>query len=229
VARPGGRRDNRSMSADEAVDPGFTIFDETVGARGRALDVPRLVGSAVSILHRAAGRDLTIVIALQVLSGVILAVEVLAGRDVLQGLLDADRTNGSISDFAVPLVALGVAGLLAGVVNAVMRHEQHLLGELTARYVQSRLHDVACAVELEELERPAFHDRLARAQQSLWRPVNLVFALAALASAVVSLCAMLITIAAIEPWLLGLVVLAVVPRCWPRRARATRTTSSRAG
>jgi hypothetical protein len=54
-----------------------------------------------------------------------------------------------------------MAGL--GFLSALGREHREILAELAARHAQSQIIDVACAVELEAYDTPAFHDRLVRA------------------------------------------------------------------
>ena len=54
-----------------------------------------------------------------------------------------------------------MAGL--GFLAALGREHREILAELASRHAQSQIIDVACAVELEAYDTPAFHDRLVRA------------------------------------------------------------------
>jgi ATP-binding cassette subfamily B protein len=87
-----------------------------------------------------------------------------------------------------------------------------VLSELVARYAQRRILDVTCAVELEAFDTPGFHDQLQRASMSApFRPYQLVQGLVSLAGAVLGIAGVCLALAALEPLVVPLTLLAGVP------------------
>jgi len=196
-----------------------TIFE--VGAAGshRPLrDLPRLVAGAVRIMWAAGRWQLSLTIALQVLSGIGLVAAVVLGRDLVNAILAADRSGGTLTD-VLPDV-LGLAALLAllGLGTAIQQSQRQLLSELVTRYAQGRILDIACRVELDAYERPGFHDRLARAQLGLHRAHQTVFSLVMLGGSVAQSIGSLVALLAVQPALAPLVVVAVLP-AWVAASR----------
>jgi ATP-binding cassette, subfamily B, bacterial len=71
---------------------------------------------------------------------------------------------------------------------------------------------VACAVELEAYETPAFHDRLVRAAGGgQFRPWQVVEGLTGLAGAAIGIGGIILALLALQPWVVPLVLSAAVP------------------
>jgi ATP-binding cassette, subfamily B, bacterial len=176
--------------------------------------LPSLTGDALRLVWAAGPRELLVSIALKVTGGLGLAVVVLLGRGVLAGVLAADQTGTSASTAMVlpRLVALTAIIATLGFTAALGREVSTLLGTRTQRHTQGRIIDVACAVELEAYEIPAFHDRLLRASLGgQARPMQLVDGLLGLLGASVGILGVTGALLALEPWLVPLVPLAAVP------------------
>ena len=201
------------MSADDDGDAPSapTIFDIAHGGSRPLRELPGLVAGALRIMWAAGRWQLTATIVLQVLSGIGLLAAVVLGRDLVNAILDADRTGGTLSD-VLPEV-LGLAALLAalGLGAALQQAYRQLLSELVTRYAQGRILDIACRVELEAYERPAFHDRLARAQLGLHRSHQTVFSLVMLGGSVAQAIGSLVALIAVQPALAPLVLVAILP------------------
>jgi ATP-binding cassette, subfamily B, bacterial len=103
-----------------------------------------------------------------------------------------------------------MAGL--GFLSALGREHREILAELASRHAQSQIIDVACAVELEAYETPAFHDRLVRAAGGgQFRPWQVVEGLTGLAGAAIGIGGITLALLALQPWLVPLVLSAAVP------------------
>jgi ATP-binding cassette, subfamily B, bacterial len=108
-------------------------------------------------------------------------------------------------------VLTGIIAIL-GFAAALGRETSTLLGTRTQRHAQGRIIDVACAVELEAYEAPAFHDRLLRASLGgQARPMQLVDGLLGLLGATIGILGVTAALLALQPWLVPLVLLAAVP------------------
>ncbi|MGH9281596.1 MAG: ABC transporter ATP-binding protein, partial [Acidimicrobiales bacterium] len=151
-------------------------------------------------------------IALQVDSALGVVAQVLVGRHVLETILTADRLDRAASSVVPGLVALlGVTSVLH-FAAAARNHLQTLLTELTLRYSQGRILDVAAVVDLEAFENPEFHDCLQRAQVGAnSRPWMMTSNVVSLIGAVVGVAGLMVALAVIQPILLPLVLLAYVP------------------
>jgi hypothetical protein len=127
--------------------------------------LPRLTGEALALVWAAGRRELLVSVALKLTGGLGLAIVLLLGRGVLAGVLDANQTGTSPSTAGVLPRLVVLTGIIAilGFAAALGRETSTLLGTRTQRHAQGRIIDVACAVELEAYEAPAFHDRLLRA------------------------------------------------------------------
>ena len=174
--------------------------------------LPGLVRHAFVLVWQAARRELKLTLALQVLSGVGVVVQVLVGRHVLEAILAADDRNLSASTVVPSLIALlGVTAVLsfAGTARSQL---QSLLTELTLRHAQGRVLDVATAVDLEAFENPNFHDCLQRAQAGASsRPAMMTMNLANMAGSTIGVVGLMVALVALHPILLPLVLLAYVP------------------
>jgi ABC-type multidrug transport system fused ATPase/permease subunit len=194
------------------VGEGVTIYDvQRFGSDRSRRELPRIVAGALRLTWAAGRRELLTVLVLEALAAVGLAALVLLGRDVLTGVLDADRDGTGWESLVPDIVALGVLSTLLTVGQAFVNREHQLLGELTAGHAQARILDIACAVELSAFDHPAFHDRVARAQAAAFRAQQVVHGVVGLTQSVAGVAGSLLALAALQPLLLPLAVLAVVP------------------
>jgi ATP-binding cassette subfamily B protein len=169
--------------------------------------LPKLARDGMRILWDAGRRDLLVSSSLQLFGAAGIAVQLLIGRRALDTLLGAQ----SISETIPWVVAVGGVTALLTFASAVQRERQQILGELAARQVEQRLLDVAAAVELEAFETPGFHNRLARVRTQSHQPLNLVYGLSGLVSAVVGVLSVLVALLAIEPTLVPLLLIVLLP------------------
>jgi ATP-binding cassette subfamily B protein len=121
--------------------------------------------------------------------------------------------GGAGAELVLPRLLL-LTAVMAGLsfLSAIGREHREILAELASRYAQSQIIDVACAVELEAYETPAFHDRLVRAAGGgQFRPWQVVEGLTGLAGALVGIAGVTLALLALQPWLVPLVLAAGVP------------------
>ncbi|MFY9930647.1 MAG: hypothetical protein WAK82_21860, partial [Streptosporangiaceae bacterium] len=157
---------------------GPTIYEVNNRGEGRSVrDLPRLVTAGVAITWQAGRRELIIITALEVLSGVGVAAEVIVGRRVLEALLATQHTSAGLATVWPSALLLGAITAVLGLAGAVLREQQRLLSELTSRYAQDQILDVTCAVELAAFDEHGFHDRVARAQAGVMRAPEMVIGL----------------------------------------------------
>jgi ATP-binding cassette subfamily B protein len=170
--------------------------------------LPALVAAAVRMAWAAAPRELLLVFGLQAVGGLGLVAPILAGRELLARVVATGGFEGVLLPGAAVLLLLGVTNL-AGVIAA---GRDDILSELLNRHATRRILEVAGEVDLEEFERPAFHNRLERASTSAaLRPYQLAQGLGGLAQALLGAAGVAVALAAIEPLLLPVTVVAAVP------------------
>jgi len=174
----------------------------------------------VRIVWAAARRPLLLVVALELVQAVGLAGVLLSGQRAFAAVLEAERTGGAAAELLPNAVPVLLALVALGVTGALIEHQRHLMTELTARYAQGRVLDVACAVELAAFDDPRFHDQVARAQASVFRAPEVVFALVGLLGAAAGAIGALAALLAIEPLIAPLAALAIVPAALTASPRA---------
>jgi ATP-binding cassette subfamily B protein len=174
--------------------------------------LPRLCREAVQLVWAAGRRELLIVLVIKAVNGVGLAAVLLLGKGVLDGVIAAGRSGTGAGQVLPRLLLLTVVTAALGFLSAIGREQREILAELTSRYAQGRIIDVAGAVELEAYERPAFHNRLVRAAGGgQFRPWQVVEGLTGLAGAAVGITGVAVALLALQPWLVPLVLAAAVP------------------
>jgi hypothetical protein len=97
---------------------GPTIYELNAAGEGRsAREIPRLVAAGLTICWRAGRRELIIMTALEVLSGIGVAAEVVVGRRVLEAIL---VTQHSSAGLASGWQSVWPSAALLGVITAVL-------------------------------------------------------------------------------------------------------------
>ncbi len=134
---------------------------------------------------------------------------------VAKGILDAVQvhfTAGSLRPDFWWLVSLecGLA-ILSTVVGRAAGFFDALLADRFARHVSVRVMEHAARLDLATHESPAFHDMLDRARAQATDRIVMVHALGSIAQQAVTVFSLAISIAVFSPWLLLLMVVAVVP------------------
>jgi ATP-binding cassette subfamily B protein len=167
---------------------------------------------------KAGKREFLLSTALQFLSAATIGVQLVVGQRVLQGLLDADQAGAgldTVAPWAISLAALTAISLFS---SAVQREQQQILGELVSRHMLGEALAVASKVELAAFERPEFHNRLQRVRSGLQQPLNMVYGVSGLVSALVGVVGVSIALIAIEPLLIPLVLTVLLP-AWMAASR----------
>jgi ATP-binding cassette subfamily B protein len=173
---------------------------------------PRLCRDAIGLVRASAPREFYLSIVLKVVNGLGLALLLLLGGNVVAGVLAADRSGAAFATILPKLAALTVVTVVLTLVSAAGRELREIIGALTGRYAQQRIIDVASTVELVSYETPSFHDRLLRATMGgQMRPMQLVEGLLGIIGTLLGVVAIAGTLLALQPWLLPLVLAAVVP------------------
>lgn len=188
----------------------YDAFRDPPDKRLRRL--PSLVAGATRLVWSAAPRELAVSVVLQVISGVGVGIQLLVGSRVLSTVLTADSLDRGAGD-VVPglLLLLGVTAVV-GFAGRAQTELRVVIAELTGRHAQARVIDIATMVDLEAYERPEFHDRLQRATTAaLFRPHSMTNDVITLLSLGIGVLGITVALAALQPMLLPVVVLAYVP------------------
>jgi ATP-binding cassette subfamily B protein len=88
---------------------------------------------------------------------------------------------------------------------------ESLLGDLFTNHVSVRIMEHAATLDLEQFENPEFYDLLERARQNSTARLNLLGQLLGVCQYALTLLSLSGAIVAFNPWLLGLLVLAIFP------------------
>ncbi len=195
---------------------GPTIYELNARGEGRsAREIPRLVAAGLTITWRAGRRELIIMAALEVLSGIGVAAEVVVGRRVAEALLVTRQGGAGLASGWQSVwpsaVLFGVITAVLGLAGVVLREQQRMLSELTSRYAQDRILDVTCAVDLAAFDQPDFHDRVARAQAGVMRAPQMVFGLQGLGRSLAGAIGASVALLAVAPELVPVAPLALIP------------------
>jgi ATP-binding cassette subfamily B protein len=195
------------------VSDQITVYDlqSREDARIELRQLPRLIRRGLRVIVAAGRREFVLSTTLQVFSGVSVAISLLIGQRALQALLEVDRI-GSGFDPVVPwAIALAVVTGASLFASSVQREQQQILGELVARHMQQATLEVATRVDLAAFEHPDFHNRLQRVQSAMGQPLNMVYGLSGIASALIGVVGVAVALIAIEPLLIPMVLVVLLP------------------
>ena len=198
----------------------LTIYDLQAreDAKVDVRQLPRLARYAIGLTMAAGRREFLTSTGLQIASGVALGSTLVVGQQVLQALLEVESAGGGFSSL-VPSVALlallTAASMFAG---AFQREQQEILGELVSRHMQTQTLDVAARVDLLSFESPEFHNRLQRVRSSIQQPLNMVFGISGLSSALIGVVGVAVALVAIEPLIVPMVLVVLLP-AWMTASR----------
>lgn len=166
---------------------------------------------AAKLVWAAAPKQLALTVALQVLAGVALALQVVVGKRLLSQLIAAN-SRGRYSSLVGTVAELSVIVAVSSIVALVLLEVQRLLAELVARAAITRVVEAATRADLLDFESPAFHDRLQRAVlNASSRPLQMTTGILSVGRAVLAAAAVGAVLVAIDPLLLALGVIAALP------------------
>lgn len=139
----------------------------------------------------------------------------LAMLTVAKWILDAVQaksSGGSLPPEFWWLVALeGGLAVLGGVLGRATGFFDGLLADRFTRFVSVRVMEHAARLDLTAYESPAFHDQLERARVQATDRIAMIHAIGALAQQLIIVVSLSVSVLYFSPWLLLILVLAVVP------------------
>ncbi len=218
--------DTDSSTADRDGDSirGGSVYDRvrTPPPRRGVVEIGRLLRTAVGLVWRSGKREFVVTAVAQVAAAAALTFQLI----LAERLLDAIVNAGEDFDLAgtVGLILLGLVGvtLILGVAMSIQNELSILLGEKVARHATDQVLQVACAVDLEAFEEPAFYDRLQRARFSAAaRTATVARAVLGLLGAGLASIGVLVALTAVAPPLVPLALLAAIP-IWVAASRNSR-------
>lgn len=199
---------------EQARDPArpATVYDvtATVDRLAQWRRLPRLTRVALEMVWSASRSATVGTVVLQAVAGGAIALQLLAGKFVLQQLIDSggDKLASLIPEF----VLLIAATVLFGAVNALLGHQQALLTELVGQRTMLKIVDTASAVDMQSFETPSFYDQLTRARTSgAYRPIQMVNSVSTFSTSVFTSVGIGVVLLTLHPILLPLVLVAGVP------------------
>lgn len=197
----------------DVVEQPITIYDlhSREDAKIDLRRMPNLLRRATRLVMAAGKREFLVSTSLQFLAAAAIGAQLIVGRGALQALLEADRLGTGLESVAPWAVSLALLTAMSLFASAVQREQQQILGELVSRYMHGEALDVASKVELTAFEHPEFHNRLQRVQTGLQQPLNMVYGVSGLISALVGVVGVSAALIAIEPLLIPLVLTVLFP------------------
>ena len=166
-------------------------------------------------MWKASPRETLVLAGLQTVSGLMLPLQVLAGKWALDEVLAASDGDAGMSP-ALPAIAVALLAMTVGqLLGSAARQRQRLLPEMTAQTAQEMLAEKAVSLDLQALENPAFHDRLVRVQRdAVHRPASMVRDLSQIVSSSVAVGGLVVLLLSVHPVLVLLLAASVVPLWW---------------
>lgn len=177
--------------------------------------VRRLFGTTIIGLRlaiRADRRLLIISACAQLVSGLLLGLQILVIRDLLDSIIASEAHRAPLSSAAWPIVWLVLIMGASSTIGATNSQLQRLLGELTIREVWKEILDVSTVVELRDYDSPEFYDRLQRVTtNAVAQPFRITQGLITLIGTLAGGTALAVAVITIYPVLLPLVLVAGLP------------------
>lgn len=179
-------------------------------ARRRRLSrLPHLVRRAMSLLWAAAPREFSTAAGLQIVAGLSVAVQLLAGRELLEVLTSGDATASQV---AVWLAVVTVATTVVAFAEVGRAEQQRLLAELVGLHATDRVLKAATAAPLVAFDQAGFHDKLERARlNAVLRPIHVANGVIGLVSAGCAIAGAVVALFILEPALIAVVLVALIP------------------
>jgi len=199
---PGGRRGRR---AEQSEKPG-----EKPSFRER-MDALRYVPQLLAMVWDT-HRGFTVAMAvLRLVRAFVPIVTLWIGKLIIDGVVSAQRNGGTWQSVA-GLVAIELGIVIVGELLArASSLVESLLGDLFSNRISVRLMQHAATLDLAQFEDPEFYDHLERARRQTVGRIGLIAQLLGLAQDALTLITLSAALLAFSPWLMVLLVIAIVP------------------
>jgi ATP-binding cassette subfamily B protein len=184
-------------------------------------ELPTLIREAVRLVWRAAGREATVIVSVNALTGVLTAVELWFTQALVQGVLHV-KDGRAVSSVMPELAGFAVVLTVLGILTLYQGEKRRVLSELVTQYSQILVATAAAQADLVEFERPSFHDRLQRTMANATsRPIDVTYALMGMVAGVFTVAGVVVALAIVQPILLALALVAFAP-VWLAARRLSR-------
>ena len=133
------------------------------------------------------------------------------GKLIIDGVVAAQRNGGTwraISGLVAIELAIVIVGELLARASSLV---ESLLGDLFSNRISVRLMEHAATLDLAQFEDPEFYDHLERARRQTVGRIGLIAQLLGLAQDALTLLTLSAALLAFSPWLMVLLVVAIVP------------------
>jgi ATP-binding cassette subfamily B protein len=172
---------------------------------------PAMTVDSLRFVRRADPKHLVAVLALQVLSALSVALQLLVARQIITALVSFSQ-GGEASQLYRPFALFIVVLMANNLITASIGHQRSLLTEFVGRYAFDQIIRVASRVPFALLETPRFYDQLQRAMASgTTRVLGMVTALTQLGTGVITSIGIAGVLLFIEPLLVLLIFAAALP------------------
>ncbi len=209
-------QDRHLEDPDEGAQSNFDVVSHVQASRQQPRSARlffRVLLSALRLSRRADPRLATVNAALQLVSVVLLLLQVLFAKLTLEALLDPGSGGPSLDSVLPPLIGLVATTGFAGLATSAQSQVQRLVGENVQRTVRSSILSVTTTVSLETFESPGFYDDLQRVESNAGiQPVNLANGLVMLVGGGVGAVVLIAVLLGIEPLLVPVLLLGAVPQ-----------------
>ena len=171
----------------------------------------RLYRRAFGWVWSAARREFLVTLMAQLVAAGALAVGLLCGRAIVQGLT-VTEASAPLGSFLPAIVGLAVSLVVSGLCLVVTREARLLIGELAARRQQAEIVEIAGSVDYEQFERQEFHDLLGRANgYGSQSSVQIVYDILNVVNAIATSVAMVAVVATSVPQILPALAIIAIP------------------
>jgi ATP-binding cassette subfamily B protein len=206
-------------AADSRVDgkvppKGASLYDRvrTPLERRRPAELLPLCREAIALIFKVDRRTATWTVALQLITSVGVAAQLLIARHVVAGMLDAGAGNLDLAGIGAAIAALTLLFAILSFADTLSSDLTLLLGEKVGRRAAQQVTEVSTAVDLEAFERAGFYDRLEVARFNAGaRNLTAVRALVEFIGSVLAALAIGGALLLIEPLLVLMVLVAGLP------------------
>lgn len=191
-------------------------LDDDAPSWRERLEALRYVPSLLKLVFETEPRYTVGIVVLRVLRAGVPVAQLWVGKLIIDGVveaIDATRAGSEVAwVYLGGLVALELAVTVAGEGLARLSSLlESLLGDLFANRVSVRLMEHASTLDLAQFEDPAVYDHLERARRSTVRRIGLLSMLLKTLQDLITLMTLVAALILYVPWLLLLLVLAVIP------------------
>lgn len=180
-----------------------------------------LIGFSTRLVWTSARVPFLCLTGLQVLGAALAAAQVLTVQWLLAAILAVESTG--VRPVITPVATMALLTAVIAVAGSLQGSLSRFVGESVGRTMWQSVLDVSTGVGLRQYEDPSFFDRLERVRSNaISRPFQVTSGIVTVVGALATGIGLGITLAALNPWLLPLLVLGGVPLMLTSRRESRR-------